>query len=447
MKKSKMSLAKKMALALILGIVLGICMIFLRERLVSNGNSDLWTTINNLLFADISAQGNEKAIGLFYLIGQLFVKAMQLMIIPMVFTSIVLAMIQISDANKLGRIAFKTVGYFLFTTCVAIIISSVCGMFAYSANLFHISELVLEGTTGSTSTNPLLIILNAVPNNFISALSNNGGVLAIVVCAVAVGLGINTNREAFSNITKLCEEISKLVTVILSWIVDQCAPVAIFCLLTRTCASYGISYLKPAISYIVLTVVLLLLFLFIFYPIFVAITAKVNPIQFAKKMGKVALFGFSTSSSAATLPMNLETTKDELGVSEEIASFVLPLGMTINMDGTAIMQVIATIFIAGVAGYNIGFVQILLIGLLAIIASVGTPAAPGAGAVILFTILSGVGFTNEIALSVYALILAINRPIEMLVTALNVTGDTACAMAVAKSENALDKTIFESSNK
>lgn len=164
-------------------------------------------------------------------------------------------------------------------------------------------------------------------------------------------------------------------------------------------------------------------------------------------MSKVALFGFSTSSSAATLPMNLETTKDELGVSEEIASFVLPLGMTINMDGTAIMQVIATIFIAGVAGYNINFAQILLIGLLAIIASVGTPAAPGAGAVILFTILSGVGFTNEIALSVYALILAINRPIEMLVTSLNVTGDTACALAVAKSENALDQNKFDSKNK
>lgn len=447
MKKSKLSLAKKMAIALILGITLGICMIFLRERLVSNGKSDLWTTINNLLFADISAQGNEKSIGLFYLIGQLFVRAMQLIIIPMVFTSIVLAMNQISDANKLGRIAFKTVGYFLLTTCIAIVLASICGIIAYNANLFQISELAIEGATGSTSTNPLLIILNAVPNNFISALSNNGGVLAIVVCAIAVGLGINTNRNAFSSIIKICTEISNLVTIILGWIIDKCAPVAIFCLLTRTCASYGISYLKPALSYIILTVLLLLIFLFLFYPIFVGITAKVNPIQFIKKMSKVALFGFSTSSSAATLPMNLETTKDELGVSEEIASFVLPLGMTINMDGTAIMQVIATIFIAGVAGYNINFSQILLIGLLAIIASVGTPAAPGAGAVILFTILSGVGFTNEIALSVYALILAINRPIEMLVTSLNVTGDTACALAVAKSENALDQNKFDSKNK
>ena len=145
--------------------------------------------------------------------------------------------------------------------------------------------------------------------------------------------------------------------------------------------------------------------------------------------------------------MNIETAENELGISEEIASFVLPLGMTINMDGTALMQVVATIFIAGVAGYSLHLPQLILIGLLAVIASVGTPAAPGAGAIILFTILSGVGFTNQVALSVYALILAINRPIEMLVTALNVTGDTACAMTVAKSENSLDEKIYNTVSK
>lgn len=447
MKKKKMSLAKRMAIALVAGVIVGICILLLRENLTSNGNEQLWNSINNLLFADITAEGNEQAIGLFYIIGQMFVKAMQLMIIPMVFTSIVLAMIKISDAKKLGRIASKTIFYFLLTTIIAIILAAISGMIAYNFRLFQIDNLNLEATTGSSSTNPLLVILNAVPNNFASALSNNGGVLAIVVCAVAVGLGINTNKDKFSMIAALCEEISNLVTVILGWIVETCAPIAIFCLLTRTCASYGISYLKPALSYMILTTALLLLFLFIFYPLFVSITTKLNPSKFSKKIGKVALFGFSTSSSAATLPMNIEVAKEELGISDEISSFVLPLGMTINMDGTAMMQVIATIFIAGVAGYPVTLQQIILIGLLAVIASVGTPAAPGAGAVILFTILSGVGFTNEIALSVYALILAINRPIEMLVTALNVTGDTACALVIAKKENALDQTKFDKETK
>ena len=294
MENSKMSLAKKMAIALILGVVVGIGAILLRVKLVEGGNPETWNTINNLLFADITAEGNEKAIGLFYIIGQLFVKAMQVIIIPMVFTSIVIAMIRISDAKKLGRIASKTIGYFLLTTVIAILIASVCGMLSYNAGLFKSVETGLEAATGKSASNPLLILINAVPNNFVSALSNNGGVLAIVVCAVAVGLGINYNPEKFSTVSKLCSEISELVTVILSFIVNKFAPVAIFCLLTRTCAAYGVSYLKPALSYIVLTTVLLLLFLFVFYPLFVSVTTKCNPITFAKKIAKVALLGFST---------------------------------------------------------------------------------------------------------------------------------------------------------
>ncbi|MDZ7543523.1 cation:dicarboxylase symporter family transporter, partial [Clostridium perfringens] len=144
--------------------------------------------------------------------------------------------------------------------------------------------------------------------------------------------------------------------------------------------------------YVVVTIVTLLLFLIFGYAIFVAIGARLNPIKFVKKIGKVALFGFSTSSSAATLPLNTKTTTEELGVDKDIASFILPLGMTVNMNGTAIMQVIATIFIASSAGYNVTIGNIIIIALIALIASVGTPAAPGAGAIILFTVLSGMGY-------------------------------------------------------
>ncbi|MDO4500073.1 MAG: dicarboxylate/amino acid:cation symporter [Erysipelotrichaceae bacterium] len=442
-KKTKKSLTQKMTIALVCGLLAGLVAIFVRESLVAGGNAATWATINNLLFADITAAGNEKALGIFYIIGQLFVRAMQLVIVPMVFTSIVSAMLRIADSKKLGRISTKTVLYFLTTTVIAIILAASVGMIAYNAGAFRISNLALEGATGKTGSNPLAIIINAVPNNFASALTNNGGVLAIVVLAVAVGLGINSAKESFPILTKMCEEISNLVTIVLSWIINTCAPVSIFCLLTRTFAAYGVSYLRPAISYIVITTVLLFVFLLIGYPLFVKITTGKNPVTFLKKISEVSLFGFSTSSSAATLPLNLKVVREELGVSDDIASFVLPLGMTINMDGTALMQVIATLFIAGAAGYEVSFTSIILIAVLAIVASIGTPAAPGAGAVILFTILSGVGFTGEVALSVYALILAINRPIEMLVTALNVTGDSACAMAVAKSENALSDEIFD----
>lgn len=178
--------------------------------------------------------------------------------------------------------------------------------------------------------------------------------------------------------------------------------------------------------------------MFVAYGIIVRLTTGLSAKKFIGKISKVALFGFSTSSSAATLPLNTKTTTEELGVNEEIASFVLPLGMTVNMNGTAIMQVIAAIFIAASAGYQVTFGNIALIAVLALIASVGTPAAPGAGAVILFTILTAMGYTNDPALLAYSLILAINRPIEMLVTSLNVVGDSATSVIVAKSENMLD---------
>ncbi len=432
----------KMLIAMAAAVVCGVGVIALRESLLAAGNTQAWNTINSLLFADISAAGNEKAVGLFYLIGQLFVKVLQLVIVPMVFTSIVLAMLRISDSRKLGRISSKTIGMFLLTTVVSIVLAAIVGMVAFNLGAFRNTALDMAGSVGNTGSNPLLIILNAVPNNLVSALSNNGGVLAIVVTAVAVGLAVNALKEKITVLPKLCEEISEIINKVLGFVVDHFGPIAIFCLITRTCAAYGVSHLRPAIAYVLLTVALLLLVLFVGYALVVKIFTGLNPLPFVRKIGKVALFGFSTSSSAATLPLNLKTTVEELGVHEEIASFVLPLGMTVNMDGTAIMQVIATIFIAGCAGYELSFPTLLLIGVLAIIASVGTPAAPGAGAVILFTILSGVGLDSELALMAYSLILAINRPIEMLVTALNVVGDSACAMAVAKSENALDETVY-----
>lgn len=249
-------------------------------------------------------------------------------------------------------------------------------------------------------------------------------------------------EERTSVLKKLITEINDIVVVFLNYVVTKFGPIAIFVLLSRTFAIYGIHHLKPAMTYVVATTLLLLAFLFVGYPLFVAASTRLNPFKFASKILKVAVFGFSTSSSAATLPLNVKTTVEELGVDEKIASFVLPLGMTINMNGTAIMQVVATLFVAGCAGYDVTFGQLVVVALLVLIASVGTPAAPGAGAIILFTILSGLGYVNDSALLAYSLILAINRPIEMLLTALNVVGDSAASIYVAKSEGMLDETKY-----
>jgi len=433
-------LAVQMLVAMIAGIVAGLIFMAVRE----SAGEGIWTTINNVLFADITAAGNEQAIGLFYIGGQLFIRSLQLIIVPMVFTSVVMAISEINEASTLGRISAKTIGWFMMTTTIALVTAGAISLMLFHMGIFNIHIEGIEGATGSTGANPLKVILDIIPSNIGATFSVNNAVLGVVFLAVVVGLGLNTlgnGKETL--IYKLCEEISKIVVIFLSFIVKKFGPAAIFMLLCRTFATYGIDYLKPALNYVILCVALLLAYLFIGYPLYAALFCKVNPFTFIRKVFKVIVFGFSTSSSAATLPLNLDTTTKDLGVDRQIASFVLPLGMTVNMDGTAIMQVVATLFIAGVGGYDVSVFQLVVIMVLALIASIGTPAAPGAGAVILFTILSGVGFTgSEQALVAYALILAINRPIEMLVTSLNVTGDSLTSMAVAKSEGKLNMEIF-----
>ncbi|MBS4958644.1 MAG: dicarboxylate/amino acid:cation symporter [Clostridium sp.] len=447
MKRSKINnsnkLAIKMAVALILGLVVGVGCIILRENLNSNGNAHIWTSINNLLFQDISKEGATSAIGVFYILGQLFVNSLQLVIVPMVFTSIALAMCKISDTKKLGRISYKTILGFLVTSVFALALAGIVGFIIKNLGLFTANVENVTAQAGvASSTNPLLIIVQAIPSNITAAFSTNGSILAVVFVAVVLGLCINTLGEKIKVLKTLLEEINSIITVFLGFIITKFGPVAIFVLITRTFAIYGVENLKPALVYVITTVFTLLLFLVFGYAIFIAIGARLNPIKFVKKIGKVALFGFSTSSSAATLPLNTKTTIEELGVNEDIASFILPLGMTVNMNGTAIMQVIAAIFIATSAGYDVTIGNIVVIALLALISSVGTPAAPGAGAIILFTVLTGMGYNNDAAILAYSLILAINRPIEMLVTSLNVVGDSATSVVVAKSEGMLDEEVY-----
>ena len=447
MKRSKFNnsnkLAIKMAVALILGLVVGVGCIILRENLNSNGNAHIWTSINNLLFQDISQEGATSAIGVFYILGQLFVNSLQLVIVPMVFTSIALAMCKISDTKKLGRISYKTILGFLVTSVFALALAGTVGFIIKNLGLFTANVENVTAQAGvASSTNPLLIIVQAIPSNITAAFSTNGSILAVVFVEVVLGLCINTLGEKIKVLKTLLEEINSIITVFLGFIITKFGPVAIFVLITRTFAIYGVENLKPALVYVITTVFTLLLFLVLGYAIFIAIGARLNPIKFVKKIGKVALFGFSTSSSAATLPLNTKTTIEELGVNEDIASFILPLGMTVNMNGTAIMQVIAAIFIATSAGYDVTIGNVVVIALLALISSVGTPAAPGAGAIILFTVLTGMGYNNDAAILAYSLILAINRPIEMLVTSLNVVGDSATSVVVAKSEGMLDEEVY-----
>lgn len=435
-------LAIKMATALIIGLIAGTSFIFLREKLIISGNYDTWVMINNLLFQDITNKEASNAIGIFYIVGQLFINSLQLVIVPMVFTSITLAMCNISDTKKLGRISYKTILGFLATSLFALILAGIFGMTADKLGLFNVSIDNIASSEGSVASNPLLVFVQAIPNNITSVFGENGRVLSIVFLASVTGICINSLGDEILVLKKLLQDINKIITTFLTFVITKFGPIAIFVLITRTFAIYGIDHLKPALAYVGTATIALLIFLSFGYALFIYFTTGLNPIIFVKKILKVALFGFSTSSSAATLPLNTKTVVEELGVSEEIASFTLPLGMTINMNGTAIMQVIAAIFIASSSGYDVTVGNILIISLLALISSIGTPAAPGAGAIILFTVLTGMGYQNDAAVLAYSLILAINRPIEMLVTSLNVVGDAATCIYVSKSENNLNEEVY-----
>lgn len=443
-KNKSTQLAIRMALSLVLALIIGTGFILLRETLIANDKSSVWNFINNLLFQDITTEEGRNSLGIFYILGQLFINCLQLIIVPMIFSSIALAMCHISDTKKLGRISSKTLLGFLTTSIFALATACIFGFISYKAGLFNIKLSTDTATSVTTSTgeNPLLVILNAVPNNIANVMTNNSMVLSIVFLAVIVGLCINTLGEKILVLKNLLIDINNIISVFLGFVITKFSPLAVFVLVTRTFAVYGLDRLKPALAYMLTVAIASILFLITAYPLFVYLLTKLNPFIFMKKIAKVALLGFSAAASSAALSLNEKTTVEELGVDKDIASFVLPLGMTINMNGTAIMQVIASIFIAASSGYTLTFQNIILIAVLALIASVGTPSAPGSSSIILFTVLTGMGFNNESTLIAYSLIIAINRPIDMLITCLNVVGDSATAVVVANSEGCLNKETY-----
>lgn len=435
-------LAIHMTIALVLAVVVGTLLIFFREYLIEQGKKSLWEQINKLLFVDISTE--ESGIGIFYILGQLFINALQLIIVPMVFSSIAIAMCHVSDTKKLGRLSAKTLLGFLTTSVFAIGAAGVVGYTVYKLGLFNVA---LEGNTNvevAAGQNPLMVIVDTVPNNIFSVLTNNGRVLAVVFLAVVTGLCINAGGEDIKVLKNILLDVNKVINIFLNFVIVRFSPIAVFILITRTFAVYGIEHLKPALVYILTTCGTALVYLVVAYPLYVFLTTGLNPFIFMKKIAKVALLGFSANSSAAALSLNERTTVGELGVDKDIAAFILPLGMTVNMNGTAITQVIATIFIAASSGYSIELKNIVVIAVLALIASVGTPAAPGASAIILFSVLNSMGYNNPATIIAYSLIIAINRPVDMVTTTLNVTGDAATAVVVAASEGSLDKEVYYS---
>lgn len=444
--KKKSSVVRNMMIALVGGLIVGIAFLFLREQLTDSGHENVWNVINMLLFQDITAEDGVSALGLFYIIGQLFMRGLQLAIVPLVLVSLSLAMCSISSSSKLGRIAGRTVLGFI---CFYVVGAFFGGLVAYlvkSAGFFDVtlpSEAVTDAAT-IDAFNPLQTILEAVPSNIASAFSSNNSILAVVVVAIIIGLCMNALGEKTDPLKKVLESCSEVINLYLTFLINKVGPIAIFCLISRTFAVYGTEYLAPAAAYIVSAMITLFILVVTLYPIGIWITTGLNPIKFIKKIAKVGVLGFSTNSSAACLPLNMRTCINELGCSEEISSFVLPTGMTINMNGTTVMHMFAATFIATSAGIDVTPVNLAVVAFLSICAAMGCPAIPIAGTTLIVTILSGMGWTSDACMIAYALVVAINRPVEMALLPLNVIGDATVNVIVNKKEKELNEEAYNS---
>ena len=369
----------------------------------------------------------------FNLGGQIFKNLLMLVVVPLVFFSLVSGISSLSNMVKLGSIATKTIGLYLMTTGIAVSLALIFGW------VFNLSGYEGEVDSFSPSTGDSSLygtVMRIFPNNIFGAFVENN-MLGIVFISILFGIALNLTDELTGGMSKTFEKLNtvflKIVLLIMSF-----APIGVFCLMGSYVMAKGLNVFGDLAQYVALLIFVLAFHLFFTYSLLLKVFAKLNPLTFYRKMKDVALFAFSTSSSAATIPVTLKTVTDELGVKKDVSAFVVPVGATINMDGTAIMQGLATMFIASTVGVDLTLVQYGQIVLLAIVTSIGTAAVPSAGTVTLALILGSLG----LPLDAIGLILAVDRILDMIRTAVNVCGDAAVSCIVAKSENELDEKIF-----
>ena len=372
---------------------------------------------------------------IFNLGGSIFINLLKMLIVPLVFFSLVSGISSLSSLTSLGNITIKTISLYLGTTAIAVSISLlVASIFkpgaGYSSNIAAPEKLPEGQSVYST-------ILDIFPSNIIEAMANNQ-MLAIVFFSILFGLALNKTNHLTGNLSESFERLNtvfmQLVLMIMSY-----APIGVFCLIGKFVITDGLDIFQEAVMYVVLLISVLIFHAIVTYSIFLKIFTNLNPIVFFKKMKETAIFAFSTSSSAATIPVTLKTVTTDLGVNKNIGSFVIPVGATINMDGTAIMQGMATVFIAQMSGIDLSIFQYVQVVLLAVVASIGAAAVPSAGTITLVIILQQFGLPLE----AIGIILAVDRILDMIRTSVNVTGDATVACIVAQSEEMLDKTVFD----
>ena len=380
--------------------------------------------------------------------GSIFVKMLRLIAVPLIIASLVKGISDLKDISKFKNIGLRTIGIYIGTTVIAITIGlllvnvvqpgegiseeTITKLTNTYANSGGVQSKLTEASR-QKNTGPLQFMVDMVPDNAMKAMSDNKSMLQVIFFTIFLGISMLLVGEKASKPLKaffesLNEVVLKMVDLIMLF-----APYAVFALLANVVVSSNDPDLLLALLKYAFTVVGGLLLMIIFYMILVSVFTKKNPILFLKQLSPAQLLAFSTSSSAATLPVTMERVEEHIGVDKEVSSFVLPVGATINMDGTSLYQAVAAVFIAQALGFDLSFTDQLTIILTALLASIGSAAVPGAGMVMLVIVLEAVGFPADKLAIGLALIFAVDRPLDMCRTVINVTGDATVSALVAKS--------------
>lgn len=361
-----------------------------------------------------------------------------MLVVPLVFCSLVCGSMAIGDTKKLGRVGVKTILFYLVTTAIAITLAIGVGKLINPGIGLDMSNIQVAETTVSEANSVSDVILDIIPTNPISALSN-GNMLQIIFFSILVGIILAMLNEKAKTVANFFSEFNEIMMK-MTMIVMKVAPIGVFCLIATTFSNIGWSAFAPMLKYIFAVMLALFIQCLITYMAMLKIFAKLNPLTFLKKFFPVMSFAFSTSSSNATIPLSIETLDNEIGVSEKISSFTVPLGATVNMDGTAIMQGVAVVFISQAFGIELGLNAYLTVILTATLASIGTAGVPGVGLITLSMVLNSVGLPVE----GIGIIMGIDRILDMTRTAVNVTGDAICTTIFAKQEGELNESTFYS---
>lgn len=424
-------LTKKILWAMLLGIAVGVVL----NLLLRPGSE-----AGPLVPAGVAAFLDTFVIdGLFEIVGTVFIRLLQLLVVPLVFVSLVCGTASLGNPRKLGRVAAKTLGLYLFTTAAAITLAVVAALLIQPGSSL---DLDVSQTSFEAREAPPLVqtLTNIVPTNPFAALAS-AEMLQVIFFALLLGLTLTVTGAPGERLRAFFEDANTVILRLVLFLIHA-APYGVFALLAQTFATQGFGAILPLFKYFALVLVVLLIHLAVVYPTLLVSLARLNPVRFLRRVRDVQVFAFSTASSNATIPVTLETVEHKLGVKNSVASFTVPLGATINMDGTAIMQGVATVFIAQATGIDIGLSGYLLVILTATLASIGTAGVPGVGLIMLSMVLTQVSLPVEPV----ALLYGIDRLLDMVRTAVNVTGDATVSCIVAKSEGEWDEAVYEQDN-